>query len=367
MKNMKIKTKLVTGFLLLALLTAIVGGIGIYSLRVTANETQLLNERATMAILSVRLARNVNQQRAAYLGVVAFDEIEEYADAERYKESLSSLADDFDGLVYDLESMLTVDEAKQRLSDIKTVYADYVIKREELMAIMDDVSARRLAMTNDDPSESLKSVDRIRQDVGSALLSVGDTAGVLVENVVSLTDFIESVADKQAADVEATAEKVTIISVIILVIAVAIAILLGLYISSVISKPVNLMMGFLRQVGETGNLTFSEEALGNMRESMKYRDETSQSLAAFVRMLEHLIRCGTALQSVAAHDLTVRVETLGVSDTIGNALTTMVSNLNDMFDEINVASSQVSGGSQQIANGAQSLAQGASEQAASVE
>jgi methyl-accepting chemotaxis protein len=159
----------------------------------------------------------------------------------------------------------------------------------------------------------------------------------------------------------------TWISAVILLVAVAIAILLGLYIASGISKPVNLMMGFLRQVGDTGNLTFSDDALTKVRAAMVYKDEVSQSLAAFVKMLEHLIRCGNALQSVASRDLTVNVTALGTSDTIGSALTVMVKNLNDMFAEINTASGQVSSGSQQIANGAQSLAQGASEQAASVQ
>jgi methyl-accepting chemotaxis protein len=84
-------------------------------------------------------------------------------------------------------------------------------------------------------------------------------------------------------------------------------------------------------------------------------------------MMDRLIVCGETLETVAARDLTVRVDTLGKGDTMGNALTAMVNNLNDMFSEINTASEQVSGGSQQIANGAQSLAQGASEQAASVE
>jgi methyl-accepting chemotaxis protein len=61
------------------------------------------------------------------------------------------------------------------------------------------------------------------------------------------------------------------------------------------------------------------------------------------------------------------VDTLGASDTLGNALTAMMSNLNNMFAVIKTAAGQVSSGSEQIADGAQSLAQGASEQAASVE
>jgi methyl-accepting chemotaxis protein len=126
-------------------------------------------------------------------------------------------------------------------------------------------------------------------------------------------------------------------------------------------------MGFLQQVGETGNLSFTDDEWRRTREAMRYRDEISQSLAAFAKMLEQLVHYGEALEAIAARDLTVRVNTLGAKDTMGNALATMIDNLNGMFNEINTSANQVSGGSQQIANGAQSLAQGATEQAASVE
>ncbi|MDR1246661.1 MAG: methyl-accepting chemotaxis protein, partial [Clostridiales Family XIII bacterium] len=372
MKNMKIKTRLVTGFLLIAVLTVIVGGVGIYALRITSDETQLLSSRATMAIMSARLARNINQQRAAYLGLVAFDEIGDYDTADEYLNALNTYAADFEKTTAELATMFTLPETKQMLSEINTVYDEFVTLRGNLVSVMEEISESRIVIDTGSESEeegaaAATSADHIRQDVRNALLDIADVAGALVDDIVVLTDYIDGLTNDQETKVSKDSAMAIVISAVILIAAIVIAVILGLRMASGISKPINLMMGFLRQVGETGNLTFSEEALGNMRESMNYKNEVSQSLAAFVRMLEHLIRCGTALQSVAARDLTVRVETLGVSDTIGNALTTMVSNLNDMFDEINVASSQVSGGSQQIANGAQSLAQGASEQAASVE
>ncbi|MDR2295513.1 MAG: methyl-accepting chemotaxis protein [Clostridiales Family XIII bacterium] len=366
MKNMKIKSKLLAGFLFLALLTAIVGVVGIRANTMSATETDLLNERATMAILSAQLSRNVNQQRAAYLGVTAFDEIGDYTTADSYKESLRSLVTDFDTLIADLGGRLTTDEAKRMLSDITTEYKEFAALRDSFVSIMDRVAESRLVI--DESSEVVsENASGVRQEIGSALKATADAATEVVENLRLLTDFIEDLTDRQAATVAATSAQTTYLSIGILLVAIAIAVVLGLYLATSIAKPVILMKGMLQQVGETGNLDFHEDVKDRARKAAAYKDEVAQSIAAFIKMMEKLNYYGKALETVAARDLTLRVDTLGAKDTMGNALTTMVNNLNDMFAEINTASDQVSGGSQQIANGAQSLAQGASEQAASVE
>jgi signal transduction histidine kinase/DNA-binding response OmpR family regulator len=103
--------------------------------------------------------------------------------------------------------------------------------------------------------------------------------------------------------------------------------MLGLYLAGIISKPVITMMGFLKQVGETGNLTFTEEAWARARSAMVYHDEVSQSLAAFVKMLEQFVYYGKSLEQVANGDLTVKVDTLGEKDTMGIAISTMIERL----------------------------------------
>ncbi|MDR2771479.1 MAG: methyl-accepting chemotaxis protein [Clostridiales Family XIII bacterium] len=366
MKNLKIRTKLLTGFLILVILTALVGGVGIYSLTNTSSETQLLNARATMAILSARLARNVNQQRAAYLGLTAFDEIGDYEYAETYKESLNAYISDFDSLITDLGGRLTIDETKRMLSNIKDHYAEFSDLRDNFVSLMEDLSASRVVI-DETSGEISETAGNLRQSLDAALKETADSAGVVVEDIKALTDFIEELTDQQAAAVADTSRNANILSIAILAVSVIIAVVLGLYLATGISRPVNLMMGLLQQVGETGSLVFPEDVKNKTRAAAKYKDEVAQSLAAFMKVMTQLIYYGEALETVASRDLTLHLNTLGAKDTIGNALIAMVNNLNDMFAEINTASSQVSGGSQQIANGAQSLAQGASEQAASVE
>ncbi|MDR2087897.1 MAG: methyl-accepting chemotaxis protein [Clostridiales Family XIII bacterium] len=369
MKNMKIKTKLVAGFLLIALLTAVVGGVGIRSLRTMSSETQLLNARTTMAIISARLARNANQQRAAYLGMTAFDEIGDYDTADGYKETLRSLITEFDEYIEDLEARLTTEDGKRLLGNIKTSYAEFSGLRDEFVAVMDKVAASRVAVDEVSESEdgNTGASNSARKEVRESLLAVVDSVAPLTDAIAALTDFINDITDRQALDVADLGRDVTLLSAVLLFVALVAAVILGFFLANGISRPVNLMMGLLQQVGETGSLVFSDETKNRTRTAAQYKDEVSRSLAAFVKMMDQMVYYGEALETVASRDLTLRVKTLGAKDTIGNALVTMVNNLNEMFAEINTASEQVSGGSQQIANGAQSLAQGASEQAASVE
>ncbi|MDR1574227.1 MAG: MCP four helix bundle domain-containing protein, partial [Clostridiales Family XIII bacterium] len=344
MKNMKIKTKLVTGFLLIALLTALVGGVGVYSITRMSAEADLLNDRSTMAVLSEQLSRNINQQRAAYLGLVAFDEIGDYEFADRYKETMESLADDFDALSADLDTRLTLPETKAMLSEVVTEYAEFSELRGELVALMERVSTSRAVI--DETSENLSAdANNLRQGIGEALKSVATVASVLVEDVNALTTFIDNLTNEQAEGIAVTARNVTILSIAVLIVAVVAAVVLGLFLAAGIARPVNIMRELLVQVGETGSFVFSDETKNKTRAAAQYRDEVSQSLAAFVKMMDQLIVYGEMLEAVAARDLTVRVNTLGKDDTMGNALAAMVNNLNDMFAEINTASEQVSGGS----------------------
>ncbi|MDR2670359.1 MAG: methyl-accepting chemotaxis protein [Oscillospiraceae bacterium] len=134
-----------------------------------------------------------------------------------------------------------------------------------------------------------------------------------------------------------------------------------------IIRPLNRMMDFLKRVGETGDLTFTDGERAEIKALARGRDEIGRSFAAFDGMMAHLASCGRALQAVARRDLAVEVERLGERDTIGVALGEMVENLNGMFGEIHVSAGQVAAGSQQIADGAQLLALGADEQDAAIE
>jgi hypothetical protein len=249
MGNMKIKAKLLMGFLIVALLTAAVGGVGIYSLKAASNETQLLNERAAMSILSVRLARNVDQQRAAYLGMAAFNRTGDAESAENCKSTLMTLESDFDSLVLDLEDRLIAAESRQILQDIKTSYSDFARMRDALVALLAhyEQSQRPAAgVRNGEIAgetaaggaafDQLTAGATFDQALIEAMKNVSSPAAALMTSSQTLTDFIDALTDDQAARAAQNTGNATILSVFILTLAVAIAVFLSQYISNIILR-----------------------------------------------------------------------------------------------------------------------------------
>ena len=160
----------------------------------------------------------------------------------------------------------------------------------------------------------------------------------------------------------------------LLLIVGAITLLAGLAIVIVVRNvtgrillPLNTMMGFLKPIGETGNLMFTDAEWARAEAVTTKGDEISQSLSAIVKMLQQFAYYGKCLQSVAAHDLTIKVVPLSEEDTCGVALRAMVETLNILFLDIRDSASQVAHGSRQTDYASQELASGAGDQAKAIE
>jgi methyl-accepting chemotaxis protein len=193
----------------------------------------------------------------------------------------------------------------------------------------------------------------------------------LVDSMIETGQAANEAVRSKSADRNVETDKLTtflfIVQIAIVVLALVVAVILAIYTARIISRPLRVMLRFLQQVGESGDLEFAEDEWRQARAAMVYKDEIGLSLAAFVKMLEQFVYYGKCLSAVAARDMTVAVNTLSGKDTCGNALKQMLDNLNDSFSEVNVSALQVSSGADQVAQASQNLAIGASEQAATIE
>ncbi|GHU80191.1 methyl-accepting chemotaxis protein [Clostridia bacterium] len=354
MKNMKIRVKLILGFMLVVALAIVIGLVGIFSLLSAKDDTALLNTRANIGIYANEALATISEQRVVARGaafyVAVFDndsakaEIAKWTDYDAEYEQLMGL----------INASISTTVTRQKFDAITGPHQQYMEKRKVFQdIILQDYSGA-------DTGHMEAALAQAMADFAPYITAVTDP-------LESLATFMSQETDEQAASADETANFVTAALIAVLVVSVIIAIILGLYLSGIIAAPINMMMGYLQQAGETGNLTFPEEELRKAREAAVFKDETSQSLAAFLKMLEQFIYYGDCLTTVANRDLSVAVKPLGDSDTCGVALKGMLSNLNAMFTEIRTSASQVSSGSGQIAQASQNLATGASEQAATIQ
>ena len=89
-----------------------------------------------------------------------------------------------------------------------------------------------------------------------------------------------------------------------------------------------------------------------------------QSLDA---MADGLEKKSLLTKKIASGDFTAEVSLASKEDSLGQALQTMVSDLNEVLTQVKQAASQVAAGSAQVSDSSQSLSQGATQQAASLE
>jgi len=210
----------------------------------------------------------------------------------------------------------------------------------------------------------------LRGEYEAAVEAVILGAGLIGEMGDTTTEMLTAAirsADEAITAATATSDQASLFIVIVAVVAALISVVIALYIAGFISKPLTLLSAFMEKAGSTGDITLSPEDVVNIGKHASYKDELGHAISGSASFVKHVTSIAEELKSVADGDLTVKIEVLSDSDTLGVSLKKMSSSLNNMFGEIQTSADQVSLGSKQVAEGAQALAQGSTEQAASIQ
>ena len=351
---MKVSKKLIIGFLIVAILTAIVGVVGIIGmLQINQGASGMYNNQTVPMAYMTTIVEMIQRERACMREFI-----------------IGAAVNDID-LIEDAYNRST--NYRETMGQYKTMYRDTINTAtpagREALSLFDE--ATRLYDTSFSDC-----VNYIHQ---GAL--AGEDPAVLYELMRTYTSDINTVTDnfekvlsakiQVASDANTTGDSLftTLLIVIILVLALAlvIAMFLGVYISRLISKPLITLHAFMSKAGSTGDITLSPEDKRIIGEFSKIKDEIGQSIAASASFVDHVTNIARELEVISGGDLSRDIKPLSDSDTMGKSLQDMVGSLNNMFSEINSSTAQVSVGSKQIADGAQSLAQGSTQQAASVQ
>ncbi|MCL1866788.1 MAG: methyl-accepting chemotaxis protein [Oscillospiraceae bacterium] len=349
MRNIKVSAKLMLGFLLTALLTVTVGGVGIFGMwDINKGASDMYDfQTAPMPHMS-KIAEMLQRQRACMRDMI-----------------IGAAVGDAD-LIEDAKSR--ADGYHKVLTENLQPYRDSIIT-PEAAALFDEACG----LYNSDFRECMEKVynsaksDSNAADVYSAMTQYTDCVNKIVENFDSCLSMKVEVAESanQSGDRLFSLLMTVIISVIVF--AAATSVVLAFTISGLIAKPLSALTGFMKKAGSTGNISLTDEDRRVIAEYSQVRDEIGQCITACASFIGHVTYISGALEQVSQGDLSGEVRLLSDYDTIGTSLKRTLRNLNDMFGEITDSTSQVSSGAEQIAGGSQSLAQGATEQAAAVE
>ena len=349
MKNMKVSVKLISSFLIVALLTAIVGVIGIYGMQSINTAFDDMYEMQTVPMPELGKAIEMLQrQRACMRELIigaAVDDMELVEDANAranaYRDTMYPALDAYFKTIRSDEAIRLFEEARELYSkDFRDCF-DQIYKG---------------ALAGEDPM---------------ALYALMGQYTSVVNKIVDNFDQCLTMKIDVAANAAQTSSEMgdMLLVVIIVVLAVAIigAVGIAIYISGLISKPLIVLAAFMKKAGNTGDITMTPDEAARLSRLGEGKDEIGQTIAGSTSFINQVTYIAKELESIAGGDLTTDVKLLSDADMMGKSLKSMVENLNNMFGNIQQSTGQVSTGSKQVADGAQSLAQGATEQAASIQ
>ena len=353
--DMKIKSKLLVGFCSVIILCVILSAMSIYTLkRLNEDYGNLLNYSQQRLKHVLAIETNVMDIRRITTAINAYT-----GNPERQEGYKTESANIVSTINLEADSYITLANNDKSLSQEEKT--EIVSKASSLKIVLAEYKLKLI-----DPNIA-SAIENDKESVVANAAAQAPLISTLSTTIRELAEYEEDLTEFLSEEVVGQGRYYSMLIIIITAVIVVLSLVASFSISNIITKPIKAMEGFLRQIGETGNLYFPEEnweAAGKMAVG---KDEVSQSLAACLKMLQQFAHYGQCLEAIATQDLTGEVKTASDSDTCGVALKTMQNTLNSMFAEINTASSQVSAGAQQVSQAAQNLASGATEQAATIQ
>jgi len=337
--NMTLKGKLLLGFITVAIIAGIIGGYGIYNIRLldAANTksyvatTVPLEEIATISVSFQRIRVNSRD----FIGATTPDKREQFAG--RIKE----LQETIDKNAVSFEKTIYTDEGRKLFEEFKIARTAYALQLDKLMALGKEGKIEETtALMQGEAGKTARN----EQDVIEKLMEVK------VRNA-KLT------SEKNSATAATANTAMTILAILGVIVAVG----LGLIIARIVMRQLG---GDPKDVGEIANLV----AVGDLSREITLASGDSDSVMAAMKKMVGAFNDITAnAKQVALGNLMVDIRKRSDKDELLESLADMVAKLKEVVTEVQSAADNVSSGSQEMSATAQQMSQGATEQAASAE
>lgn len=335
--NKKIATKLIIGFILVAIIAGIVGVIGIISLKeVQALDEDMYNRHtATMPDLA-NVARVHQRERVALRDLYVQKDTSKRQDIINELNQLDMLMSDsmnkFQAGIQDDSVSEVFNALSKSMNDFKEFKNDVISKVQ------------------------------INQMNEVYKLLTGDRAIQIADEVQNRTDELMNLKVKLAQESSESNKLITNVSIvtmiIVIIVGVAISMVLGIFISRIISKPI------VQMVEAADKLAMGDI---DVNVDVDAKDEIGNLAKSFRSLIVSTQEQALVAERIASGDMTVEVNVRSENDILGLKLSEMVEKNNEVLINISNASEQVASGAVQVADSSMNLSQGATEQASSIE
>lgn len=295
--NMKIGVKLILGFIVVAVIAGIIGTVGMVNINKMYAADKELYDKITVPLGQlVTITDSYQRMRGNVKDLLLSDTPEQIAD---YKQRIIDRNAEFAAALAEFEKTLLTTEGKAVIANLVSTKEQFDKVVQQIVVEVEDghIDDAKVLMNND----------------------ANELRLVIDEDISSVRDMKINLATKTAESNKQSASGATMTMIIMLIIGIVASVLLGIYISSVIKKPLSLLVASANDIAN-GNL-----------------------------------------------DVVIDIDTKEETGALAKAFKTMTDNINDVMSNINSASEQVAAGSRQVSDSSMALSQGATEQASSIE
>lgn len=256
--NMKISVKLISAFVLVSLMAAIVGITGVVNMNTLSQNSDQLYSQNTVHLIEVSKISTDYMQIRINMRDIIFNK---NLDKSTAKQKIDTLFGSINKQLEDYEKSQNTHQEAALISDMETSLTGYETIKDKIISFVN----------NGDSTEASK------------LIYVDQTgvklATQIQEDISKLQDINNQMSSAKAAANSSSAQSGITIMTIVLTAAVLLALLLGILISRSISSPISKLVWAADQIAD-GDL--------NVSLNIRTRDEIGSLAHAFEKMIENL-------------------------------------------------------------------------------
>jgi methyl-accepting chemotaxis protein len=376
--NLKIARKLIFSFIVMSVVTAIVGFQGLDNMGVINDMLNSLYKNETMGISYIKEA-NID---LIYFGRAQNNFL--LASTQSDKQKFETRMNEYEKLlksnIEKAKPLIHTDEGKELLREFEASWTEFrkIVDQVVILGNNEALEAKRQSV------ELAQTTAREKSDIVDTILT--KMARVKEGNGRKLYD--------ESDVIYADSRKYMIL---LMLGAIGIGLGLGIFVANIIKKPINQLVAAAEKLAvgdvdvvieaktkdEIGDLMLSfrkmadnikEQALvtdklsvGDLSADVKIKSDKDVMGKSLTEMVKSTKEQAAATQKIAEGDLSVKVEIRSDKDLMGRSLNEMVERIRDVVENVIAASDNVASGSQQLSSSSEQMSQGATEQAASAE
>ena len=325
LNNLKTNVKLIGSFLFIAVITAIVGIVGIYYLRqIDAADTKLYQNQLVPIGQLANLATAFQRTRVNLRDLLLATTPEE---GQTYVSTIKELATEIDQTSADYEKLIVSNEMKTLYARFTKDYSDFLPFRDQIIA---------LALAN-------KDAEALAYMRGDALAA----AKAVETDIDEMEVMKETQAKDSSAANTASANQASTIMIMSIVISVLLAIGFGVVISNSIANPLAFLTRLARSIS-VGDLVRDVSEAEKDKVRLR-KDEIGEISQAFDQLINYMQGMGKAATAIANNDLTVNVTPKSAKDELGNSFAQMTAGLQKVIGQMTDSAHAVATASTQLA------------------